>query len=55
MEILATILILIIYIRAISYGIYEIKNNKNKSGGTTVIVVSSLICIFTIGVIYLYH
>ncbi len=42
-------LVISIYIllRTISYGIYEIKEKKNKCGGTTVIVFSVLVIIYS--------
>lgn len=41
--IIATIIILL---KAISYGIYEIKNEKNKHGGIAVISFSVLVTLF---------
>ena len=38
---------LYIMIKSIFYGIYEINNNSNKSGGVTVIIVSILVVIFS--------
>lgn len=35
-----------ILIKKISYGIYEIKEKENKTGGITVIVFSTLVVIF---------
>lgn len=41
MKFLVIILSIIIFIRTISYGIFEIKDN-NKSGGITVIIIATL-------------
>ncbi len=42
-------LVISIYVllRTISYGIYEIKEKENKCGGTTVIVFSVLVIIYS--------
>ena len=40
-------------IRAIAYGLYEIKNENNKSGGITVISFSILVTIFINIVIFI--
>ena len=49
------IIILSIYtiLKTISYGIYEIKNNENKSGGIAVIAVSILSAILCDVIVYL--
>lgn len=44
---------LYILIKAIAYGIYEIKTEKNKAGGIGVICFSVLVTIFVNIVIYL--
>ncbi len=41
MRILVIILSIIIFIKTVSYGIYELKD-KNKLGGITVIVIATL-------------
>ncbi len=40
MRVLVLILSIIIFIKTVSYGIYELKN-KNKVGGITVIVIAT--------------
>lgn len=49
------IIILSIYtiLKTISYGIYEIKTNENKSGGIAVIAVSILSAILCDVIVYL--
>ena len=42
-----TLFTLSLLIRIISYGIYEIKNEKNKFGGVTIIVFSIAVIIFS--------
>ncbi len=46
MKYLAILLSLIIFIKTISYGLYEIKSN-NKSGGITVLVVATFTFVFS--------
>ncbi|MBR0350398.1 MAG: hypothetical protein IJH76_00995 [Clostridia bacterium] len=50
--IIASILILI---KAIAYGLYEIKNENNKSGGITIICFSVLVTIFVNIVVFFRH
>lgn len=45
-DIILAITSLYILIKKISYGIYEIKEKENKTGGITVIVFSCLVVIF---------
>ena len=40
MKFLVLILSIIIFIKTTSYGLYELKENKNKSGGITVIAIA---------------
>lgn len=40
MYILVVILSIIIFIKTLSYGIFEIKKNSNKLGGFTIIAIS---------------
>ena len=40
LKVLVTILSIIIFIKTIAYGFYEIKKRSNKSGGITVIVIA---------------
>ena len=42
-----------ILIKAIAYGIYEINNENNKSGGVTVIAFSVLVTIFVNVIIWM--
>lgn len=42
MKLLVLILSIIIFIKTTSYGIYELKENNNKSGGTVVISIAVL-------------
>ena len=53
MKIVIFILSIIIGIKTISYGIFEIKENKNKFGGFFVIIISVVSAIFPNIVIYL--
>lgn len=47
MKYLAIILSIIIFIKTVSYGLYEIKKNSNKTGGITVIAIATLTFIFS--------
>ena len=42
MKFLVLILSIIIFIKTTSYGLYELKENNNKTGGITVIVIASI-------------
>lgn len=53
LNILIILLSIIIFIKTFNYGIFEIKNNNNKSGGITVIIVSILALISSIAIIYI--
>lgn len=53
MRIVVIILSIYIVLKTISYGIYEIKNNENKSGGIAVIVISILSAILCDLIVYL--
>ena len=46
MKILIILLTLVICIKTISYGLYEIKNNNNKFGGIFVIIFAIISSIF---------
>ena len=48
-----TIISTYILFKTIGYGLYEINNENNKSGGNTVIVFSILVTIFTNIIIWL--
>lgn len=43
----------IIFVRTFSYGLYELKNNKNKVGGITVIFTAIVILLLPNIVMYL--
>lgn len=47
LKILTIILTTIIFIKTLSYGLYEIKENNNKTGGISVIAFSLATFIFT--------
>lgn len=51
----ASIIILSIWIfmKTLSYGIFEIKNNSNKPGGITIIIVSIISLIYPIIMVYI--
>jgi hypothetical protein len=53
MRIVIVILSIFIVLKTFSYGIYEIKNNENKSGGIAVICVSLLSAILCDVIVYL--
>lgn len=53
MRIVIVILSIFMVLKTFSYGIYEIKNNENKSGGITVIFVSLLSAILCDIIVYL--
>jgi len=42
-----------IFIKTLCYGIYEIKNNSNKPGGITIILISIISLIFPNIMIYI--
>ena len=52
MKILILILSIIIFIKTTSYGLYELKENNNKSGGITVITIALLSLILPNVVVY---
>lgn len=54
MEYLAMILIIYTFLKSIYYGIYEINNKKNKSGGITVILIAILGLILPISLLIIY-
>ena len=54
MEYLAMILIIYTFFKSIYYGIYEINNKKNKSGGITVILIAILGLILPISLLIIY-
>ncbi len=53
MKIISYLLSIWIFIRTLSYGIYEIKQNSNTSGGIVIIVLAVLSLILPIIVIYI--
>ncbi len=52
MKFLVIILSIIIFLKTVSYGIYELKNN-NKSGGITVIFIATLALVLPNVVVYI--
>ena len=52
MHFLVIILSIIIFIKTASYGIYELKENTNKSGGTVVICIAVISLILPNVVLY---
>ena len=53
MKFLVLILSIIIFIKTTSYGLYELKENNNKSGGITVIAIAALSSILSNVVVYI--
>lgn len=53
MKILVALLSIWIFIRTLSYGIYEIKENSNTGGGITIIVLAVLSLILPNIVVYI--
>lgn len=53
MRIVIIVLSIYMVLKTVSYGIYEIKNNENKSGGIAVICVSLLSAILCDVIVYL--
>lgn len=53
MRIIVGLLSIWIFIRTLSYGIYEIKQNSNTSGGITIIVLAVLSLILPNIVVYI--
>ncbi len=47
MKVLLFILIVLVFIKTISYGLFELKENKNKPAATTIICLALVSCIFT--------
>ena len=52
MHFLVIILSIIIFIKTTSYGIYELKENNNKSGGIVVIAIATVSLILPNLVVY---
>lgn len=52
MKFLVVILSIIIFIKTTSYGIYELRENKNKTGGIVVISIAVLSLILPNMVVY---
>lgn len=50
---LIIILSVIIFIKTISYGVYELKENNNKIGGITVITIATLSLLLPNLVVYI--
>ena len=49
-----SLLIIFSFLKTLFYGIYEINNNKNKSGGITVIILGIIGLILPIVIIFMY-
>lgn len=47
MKILLFILTILVFIKTISYGLFELKENKNKPAAITIICIALGSCIFT--------
>lgn len=54
MGIVIVLLSIWIFLKTLFYGIYEIKNNSNKPGGITIIIVSIISLIFPNIMIYIH-
>lgn len=53
MRILAIIVVIYFFIKTFFYGLYELKENNNKSGGIYTIVISIIALVFPIVEIWL--
>ena len=53
MKFLVLLLSIIIFIKTTSYGLYELKENNNKSGGIAVITIATISLILPNIVIYI--
>lgn len=53
MRILVIILTIIVFAKTLSYGIYELKNNDNKSGGVIVIAIATVALILPNIMVYI--
>lgn len=54
LKIFVSLLIIFSFLKTLFYGIYEINNNQNKSGGITVIVLGIIGLILPIIIIFMY-
>ena len=54
LKIFVSLLIIFSFFKTLFYGIYEINNNQNKSGGITVIVLGIIGLILPIIIIFMY-
>ena len=54
LKVFVSLLIIFSSLKSIFYGIYEIKNNNNKSAGNTVIILSIIGLILPIVIIFIY-
>lgn len=52
MKFLVIVLSIIIFIKTTSYGLYELKENNNRTGGITVIAIATLALILPNVVVY---
>ncbi len=53
-DIIFLLISLYILLKTIGYGLYELKEKQNKSGGVTVIVFSILVVIFSNVMMFMY-
>lgn len=53
MKTVVIILSIIIFIRTLSYAIYEIEKNNNKLGGISTIVIALIALVFPIVMVYI--
>lgn len=53
MKILLFILTILVFIKTISYGLFELKENKNKPAAITIICIALGSCIFTSSVVFI--
>ena len=53
MQVLFFIISILIFLKTISYGIYEFKNNQNRFGGILIFIISIIMVIFSNIMVYL--
>lgn len=54
LKLFACVLIILIFLKSLFYGIYELQNNNNKSAGSAIIVLSIIGLILPIVIIFIY-
>lgn len=54
LKLFVSLLIIFSFLKTLFYGLYEIKNNQNRSGGITVIVLGVIGLILPIVIIFMY-